>query len=275
MSISYKSLLDQMRAEATTPVEAPVLAKKNSLVPSRPMSSTPVPENESYDPVALATEWMRVIKTGSQKARERVAVKEKEDPAVAPVIINQVKEDEMEDPEMAKERSMFGEGDVSVSSKGGGKTLKDLSKINTLQDAVDATEAGGNYSTLFGHSNNSKFANVDVSKMTIGELKKFASPSGEYGQWVKDKIGRVSTPMGRYQIVGTTLTSTAKAMGLPDDTVFDSSTQDAMFSFLARQATSGGSTNEKVTKLRKEWEGLKQVPTAKLVSLIRQQEQVG
>ena len=43
MSISYKSLLDQMRAEATTPVEAPVLAKKNSLVPSRPMSSTPVP----------------------------------------------------------------------------------------------------------------------------------------------------------------------------------------------------------------------------------------
>lgn len=77
-------------------------------------------------------------------------------------------------------------------------------------------ESGGDYNALFGFSNRpgKRFANVRLTDMTVDEAINFARPSGEYGQWVKGQIGRVATPMGGYQVVGTTLRAAKKAMGL-------------------------------------------------------------
>jgi len=129
-----------------------------------------------------------------------------------------------------------------------------------------AKEGGGRYDTLFGHSQNGgRFAGVDVSKMTLDQASDFASPSGEYGQWVKSKVGRVATPMGFGQIVGTTLRATAKEMGLPGDTLFDERTQTAMVNHLAAKRIRGAKSQAaKRAGLRAEWEGFKNVSDADL-----------
>lgn len=149
------------------------------------------------------------------------------------------------------------------------------SDVATFQEAVDATEGAGNYDTLYSHSqkDGGNFAGTAVSKMTIGELKDFASPSGNYGQWVKAKIGRVATPMGRYQFVGTTLNEVADEMGLPDDTVFSPEVQDRMFNYyLDKKIASGKTMEDKIKKVRSGWEGFKNIPTVTLEKLIMERE---
>ena len=132
---------------------------------------------------------------------------------------------------------------------------------STLFGLIDKTEGGGNYDTLFGHSQNGgRFDGVKVSDMTIGQLGQFASPSGEYGQWVKGEVGRVATPMGRHQIVGTTLRNATAEMGLSPDTKFTGQTQDAIANHLARRRLVGASSPvAKRAALRSEWEGFKHV----------------
>lgn len=77
-------------------------------------------------------------------------------------------------------------------------------------------ESGGDYDALFGFSNRpgKRFAGTKVTDMTVDEAINFARPSGPYAQWVKGQIGRVATPMGGFQIVGTTLRQAKQAMGL-------------------------------------------------------------
>src|SRR5690606_15697077 len=92
--------------------------------------------------------------------------------------------------------------------------------------ALDKTEGGGSYDTLYGHAQKKgPFAGVAVSQMPISEVLAFASPSGKYAQSVKSQIGRVATPMGRHQIVGTTLRNAVNEMGLDPSTPFNSQTQ--------------------------------------------------
>lgn len=136
-------------------------------------------------------------------------------------------------------------------------------------------EGAGNYSTLYGHSqkDGGKFAGVDVSRMTIGQASQFASPDGEYGQWVKSQVGRVATPMGAPQIVGTTLRRTAKAMNLPDDTPFNEATQRSMATYLAQQRLASAKTPAgKRAGLRAEWEGFKHVSDSDLDRVIQELE---
>jgi predicted trehalose synthase len=129
-------------------------------------------------------------------------------------------------------------------------------------------EGAGNASTLFGHSQNGgRFDGVDVSKMTLAQVKEFSRPDGEYGQWVKQQLAasgqkaRVATPMGYGQIVGTTLRNTAQALGLSDDTIFDAATQTKMVDYLATQRIKSASTAEgRRAGMRAEWEGFKNVP---------------
>ncbi|WP_417261688.1 hypothetical protein [Celeribacter sp.] len=140
-------------------------------------------------------------------------------------------------------------------------------------------EGGGNPDMLFDRSQNGPFAGTKVSQMTIGQLKDFSNPSGQYGQWVKGRLAeighepRVATPMGKHQFVGTTLAETASAMGLSDDTVFSEDVQDSMANFKAAQRLSGASTMaEKRAQLRAEWEGFKQVSNEALDAAIIQFE---
>ena len=168
-------------------------------------------------------------------------------------------------------------GNTEVQGAQGGDYLGS-SGANALVSLVDSTEGAGNYDTLFGHSQREgrPFAGVRVSQMTLGELAEFTDVNGAYGQWVKGELGRsghrarVATPMGRYQFVGTTLRATARAMGLPDDTVFSPEVQDAMFLFKVNERLEGETTAEgRRNALRAEWEGFKHVSDAELDAAIQ------
>ena len=91
-------------------------------------------------------------------------------------------------------------------------TPQDWSRI---QQGIFSGESGGDYGALFGYQNRpgGKFANIDLTKMTIDEALDFANPSGNYGQFVKGQVGRVATPMGAYQVVGSTLRDAKKGLG--------------------------------------------------------------
>jgi hypothetical protein len=142
---------------------------------------------------------------------------------------------------------------------------------------IDATEGGGDYDTLFGHSQRegSPFAGVRVTEMTLGELYEFSDPSGEYGSWVRstNPEGVVATPMGRFQIVGTTLRNAAEEMGLPPDTVFTPEVQDQIARHLADQRLASADTIAgKREALRNEWAGFRGVSDEALDAAIRQYE---
>lgn len=85
-----------------------------------------------------------------------------------------------------------------------------------LKRMVFPGESGGDYNALFGYANRpgGQFAGVNLTDMTVDQALEFANPRGPYGQSVKDQIGRVATPMGAYQIVGTTLRAAKEGLGL-------------------------------------------------------------
>lgn len=156
-----------------------------------------------------------------------------------------------------------------------------LVPTSTTQTTLRKVEAGG-YDTLYGNfeKGDTPFKGVSVSSMTIGELADFSRPSGAYGQYVKPRLGKntaaykkglTSTPMGKYQIVGSTLRDLAKRMNLPEDTVFNKETQDKMFLFLARENVAKGKTTQAKRKnLRSIWEGFKYVDNATLDRVIEE-----
>jgi hypothetical protein len=146
-----------------------------------------------------------------------------------------------------------------------------------LLGLIDATEGGGDYDTLFGHSqrDGNRFAGVRVSDMTLAEVFEFSDPSGEYGQWVQstNPEGVVATPMGRYQIVGTTLRNAAEELGLDPSTRFTPEVQDQIAMHLAERRLNSASTIEgKREALRDEWAGFRNVDDATLDAAIRQYE---
>lgn len=151
----------------------------------------------------------------------------------------------------------------------------------SIMGMVDRTEGGGRYDTLFGHAQakNTPFAGVDVSRMSVGQAVQFASPDGAYGNWVKNQLAnsgqeaRIATPMGRFQIVGSTLKQAVQEMGLSPDTPFNDQTQNAIFEHLVNKRLSGPlSMTGKIANLRQEWEGFKNVPDEQLASAISRYE---
>lgn len=142
--------------------------------------------------------------------------------------------------------------------------------------AVDRTEGAGGYDTLYGHAQRSAFAGTDVSRMPISEVMAFTDPSGAYAQSVKGQIGRVATPVGRYQVVGTTLRKAVGALGLDPSQPFDAATQDRVAQYLATERIkSAGSMPEKISALRSEWHGFKGVPDIEMAQIVADLESGG
>ena len=85
-----------------------------------------------------------------------------------------------------------------------------------IQRGIFAGESGGDYGALFNYQNrpDGRFSNVDLTQMTVDEALQFSDPSGPYAQYVKGQVGRVATPMGAYQVVGTTLRAAKQGLGL-------------------------------------------------------------
>lgn len=168
-----------------------------------------------------------------------------------------------------------------ASSWNKGELVKEasLQPTSVTQTTLKKVEAQG-YDTLYGNfeTRDTPFKGTQVSTMTLGELYDFSKPSGEYGRYVKPRLaksteaykkGLTSTPMGKYQIVGTTLRNVAKQMNLPPETVFNKETQDKMFLFLARDAVGRAtSASQKRKNLRGVWEGFKYVDDATLDKVI-------
>lgn len=156
-----------------------------------------------------------------------------------------------------------------------------LREGSVTRQTLERFEASS-YDTLYSNaeSGDTPFKGMKVTEMTLGELSEFSKPSGEYGQWVKPRLaedsearakGLTSTPMGRYQMVGTTLRSVMKQMNLPADTKFNDQTQDAMFIFLAKDAVKRGKTEEeKMANMRNVWEGLKKASDDTLLEIIEE-----
>jgi hypothetical protein len=91
-----------------------------------------------------------------------------------------------------------------------------VQSLDELKRMVFPGESGGDYNALFGYANRpgGQFAGVNLTDMTVDQALQFAAPSGAYGQSVKNQIGRVATPMGAYQVVGTTLRAAKQGLGL-------------------------------------------------------------
>lgn len=138
-----------------------------------------------------------------------------------------------------------------------------------LLSLIDAREGAGQYDTLFGHRQDGEFSGVDVSSMTVDEAIAFADPSGPYGQSVKSELGYVATPMGRFQIVGSTLRHLKQVMDLEGDEKFDASMQHQMFETLVEGALMNAATPaQKRAALRGVWEGFVGVPDEQLDTAI-------
>lgn len=101
-----------------------------------------------------------------------------------------------------------------------------------IRAGIFAGESGGDYDALFGFSNRpgGRFANVQPSTMTVRDLLRFQSPSGEYGQYVAstrpDPENGVATPVGAFQVVGSTLRDAVRAGVVGPDEVFSPEAQD-------------------------------------------------
>ena len=158
----------------------------------------------------------------------------------------------------------------------------------TQRSLAEVETGAGGYNSLYRDADllkNSPFKGLKVSEMTIGELKEFSNPSGPYGKWVKPRLakdsyarktGKTSTPMGKYQIVGTTLKEYADKMKLSDSDVFSPQLQDQMFLQIARDALAKKERTENQTpstlrrNLRNKWEGFKKVSNTDLDKIVRE-----
>lgn len=109
------------------------------------------------------------------------------------------------------------------------------------QQNIFAGESGGDYDALFGYQNrpDGKFEGIKVSEMPIADVIKFTSPTGAYGQYVKGQVGRVATPVGAYQVVGSTLRGAVEALGIDPSQKFDKATQDKIGQYILKTQGTG------------------------------------
>lgn len=164
---------------------------------------------------------------------------------------------------------------ITPATRGRMKAFKTLQKLkgqfteegddSTVLDLIDQTEAGsGGYDSLFNDAQDDRYAGFKVTAKTLGELKEFTEVSGDYGQWVKgvrpDPENGASTPLGRYQIVGTLLRETQEELGLGDDVVFTPQVQDQFFrAIYSKTVKPDRSDAENLKALRNRWQGFEKV----------------
>ncbi|WP_289150269.1 hypothetical protein [uncultured Salipiger sp.] len=110
-----------------------------------------------------------------------------------------------------------------------------------IKNGIFAGESGGDYNALFSFQNRpgGRFENVRLTEMTVDEAIAFSQPGGEYAGWVKSRIGRVATPMGAYQVVGTTLRAAKRALGLRGDELMSEAMQDRIGIWIYRNQGTG------------------------------------
>jgi hypothetical protein len=137
-----------------------------------------------------------------------------------------------------------------------------MTPFERLKPSIFATESGGDYNALYNYANRAgnPFAGFNLTGMTVDEALEFASPSGPYAQYVKGQVGRVATPMGAYQVVGSTLAEAKKGLGLTGGEMMTEDLQDKIGQWIYK--TQGPSA----------WEGLKGKDMATPMDMAREEE---
>lgn len=149
------------------------------------------------------------------------------------------------------------------------------SSYKPLYDLISASEAA-NYDTLFNNAETNDFKGTAVTTMTLDDLVEFTKAGGTYDKYTRkvrtenDNNPPMATPLGKYQIVGTTLKELIKKLNLPGNTRFTPEVQDAMFVELVRQAIGSAKTmDKKIERLRETWEGFGKISKNELEMAIK------
>ena len=110
-----------------------------------------------------------------------------------------------------------------------------------IRAGIFAGESGGDYNALFGYQNrpNGRFSDINLTSMPISDVIAFTDPSGPYAQYVKGQVGRVATPVGAYQVVGSTLRDAVNALGIDPNTTFNQATQDRIGQWILENQGTG------------------------------------
>ena len=95
-------------------------------------------------------------------------------------------------------------------------------------------ESGNDYDALLGFSEkgNGPFSGTKVTDMTVDQAIAFSSIGSPYANYSKSKLGYTATPMGAYQILGSTLADAKKALGLTGNEKMTPELQDSIAKYL-------------------------------------------
>ena len=128
---------------------------------------------------------------------------------------------------------------------------------------MTAKESGsGGYDSLYDQSQKETFKGIVPTEMTIGEVLAFQKKrgAGSYASFVKanNPSGRLSTPVGKFQYVGSTLQDEVDKNGYNLNAKFDANMQDTIFYNHANRIIKNLKTQAgKRSKMRATWEGFK------------------
>ena len=110
--------------------------------------------------------------------------------------------------------------------------------FNTIKRDIFRGESGGDYNALFNYVNRSggMFDNVKITDMTVDGALDFATLSGpgsNYASYVGiQNDGVKATPMGAYQVVGSTLRDAKRGLGLRGDELMTRDLQDRIGKYI-------------------------------------------
>lgn len=123
-----------------------------------------------------------------------------------------------------------------------------------LLDVIGRAESKGNYNAYYGNAANTS---VKFTDMTIGDVMK----------WQRDFVqqGSLSSAVGKYQIIDSTLAEVVDQAGIGKDQKFDETTQDQLALVLLERRGANEYVSKELTReqfahnLAKEWAGLPKV----------------
>ena len=108
--------------------------------------------------------------------------------------------------------------------------------FNIIKRDIFRGESGGDYNALFNYQNRpgGLFDDVKITDMTVDAALDFAQPRSGYGSYVKmaNPEGVVATPMGAYQVVGSTLRDAKRGLGLRGDELMTRDLQDRIGKYI-------------------------------------------
>ena len=155
--------------------------------------------------------------------------------------------------------------DFDTGQREGGEADEDETK-DALMDSVKArvsevegTSDEGGYDRLLNYQEDN--FGITPTEMTVAEILAFQKERGEgsYAEYSRDTVGRIATPVGKYQVVGDTLQRLVDAGVVSADEMFDEATQERIGSYLIENRglfDENISDEEFVENLGNEFEGI-------------------